>query len=308
MTKSLKNREGLAKQIRFKYDDFYKNLIGRFFWNLLDMVLPDLYTDADTNRDYEFLDKEFSDILNAGDPKILNNPRFADYVIKVPMKNGGEEWLILHAEIQGKKGGDLPTRMYHYKSLIFAHYMREPVALAIITDKRPFCEASSYSHSRYGTKTVYEYNNLVIMDLDDDYLLSSSNPLALAFYAAKSALRAKKEYEKYNYLYTLAGLLAKRGWSMNDKRDLLLYIERILNLKDITLIKQYWDYRQQLDKEGKIVYEYFLKDIEEEMAEQRGMERGKEEMARNLLAKGISPDIIAQSAGLPVEKIQNLMI
>jgi predicted transposase/invertase (TIGR01784 family) len=45
--------------------------------------------------------------------------------------------------------------------------------------------------------------------------------------------------------------------------------------------------------------------------EQRGMEKGEEkgklELARNLLARGISPDIIAESAGLPQEKIRKLM-
>ena len=41
--------------------------------------------------------------------------------------------------------------------------------------------------------------------------------------------------------------------------------------------------------------------------EQRGMEKGIEKMARNLLANGIPPDIIAKSAGLPVEKIQGLV-
>ena len=235
------------------------------------------------------------------------------------MKNGDEKWLILHAEIQGKGGGDLPSRMRHYESLIFAHYRKEPVALAIITDKRPLKEASSYSYSHYGTRLVYEYNNLVIMDLDDDYLLSSNNPIALAFYAAKSALRAKKEYERYNYLYTLAGLLANRGWNINDKRDLLLYIEQILNLKEETLIKQYWDYRQQLDKEGMIMYEHFLKKAEKEMAKQEGIEIGIEigvgkgeekkarEIAKNLLANGYPPDIIAQSAGLPIEQVHALM-
>jgi predicted transposase/invertase (TIGR01784 family) len=43
---------------------------------------------------------------------------------------------------------------------------------------------------------------------------------------------------------------------------------------------------------------------------EKGIEKGKEEMAekmaRNLLSKGISPDVIAQSAGMPVEKIQAL--
>ena len=153
------------------------------------------------------------------------------------------------------------------------------------------------------------------MNLDDEELLSSSNPIALAFYAAKSALRVKEELQRYNYLHTLAGLLAERGWSMKDKRDLLLFIERIINLKDKVLKKQYWEFRQQLDREGKIVYEHFLKDVEEEVVEQRGFEKGfengfengKEEMARNLLAKGISPDIIAESAGWSVERVRTLV-
>jgi predicted transposase/invertase (TIGR01784 family) len=38
-----------------------------------------------------------------------------------------------------------------------------------------------------------------------------------------------------------------------------------------------------------------------------GTEKGKEEMARNLIASGISPDIIAKSAGLPLERIQSLV-
>jgi predicted transposase/invertase (TIGR01784 family) len=39
---------------------------------------------------------------------------------------------------------------------------------------------------------------------------------------------------------------------------------------------------------------------------EEGIEKGKEEMAKNLLLNGVPPDIIAQSAGLPLEKIQTL--
>jgi hypothetical protein len=38
-----------------------------------------------------------------------------------------------------------------------------------------------------------------------------------------------------------------------------------------------------------------------------GRAEGKEEMARSLLASGVSPDLIAKSAGLPVERIRALM-
>jgi predicted transposase/invertase (TIGR01784 family) len=39
----------------------------------------------------------------------------------------------------------------------------------------------------------------------------------------------------------------------------------------------------------------------------KGIEKGKLEVARNLLARGISPDIIAESAGVSLDQIQGLM-
>ena len=38
-----------------------------------------------------------------------------------------------------------------------------------------------------------------------------------------------------------------------------------------------------------------------------GKEEGKEEMVRNLLAKGFSPEIIAESASWPLERVQHLL-
>ena len=151
-------------QDRFDHDGLWKDLIDRFFWYLLEMVLPELYKDADTNKNYTFLDKEFRDVLNTADPQIHTSPHFADYVIDVPLKNGASEVVILHVEVQGQGGGDLSVRMYHYKCLIFAHYGRDPIALAIITDKRPENETPHYSCSRYGTKSFYGYNRLVLAD------------------------------------------------------------------------------------------------------------------------------------------------
>jgi hypothetical protein len=56
------------------------------------------------------------------------------------------------------------------------------------------------------------------------------------------------------------------------------------------------------------MYENFLKDIEEEMAEQRGMEKAKEEMVKNLLARGdYSPEVISEIAKFPVERVRTLI-
>jgi predicted transposase/invertase (TIGR01784 family) len=235
--------------------------------------------------------------------------------MKVPLKDGSEEWVLLHIEVQGRQGGNLAERINHYRCLIYAHYRREPVALAIITDKRPVDEPSYYSHSRFGTEIIYRYSNLVLSELNDDELVSSDNPTDLVLYAAKFALRAKEELQKFNFLRKAVELLDERGWSLNDKRDLLLFTERIINIKDEGLIRQYREFLEQHSKEGKAMYvPLILRDSAAEI-EQRGREEGREEgklegkleVARNLLANGVSPDIIAKSADLPLEKVRALM-
>ena len=305
----------------FDYDGFYKDLIDRFLYQLLKRAIPELYEKADITKAPALLDKEFRDILNTGDRTIRKSPHFADLVFKVPLLDGNDAWILFHVEAQhGTGGGNIAERMFHYACLIFAHYRKNPVALAIITQGRRK-EERFYCHSHFGTKSVYEYNNLVLAELDDEELKASDNPIDLALYAAKCALKARtgastrEELQKFNYLYALLDLLAERGWSREDKRDLLLFLERIIDLQDKELEKRYIEHRTQLNKEAKIVYIPLgerelakqLKDEGKAEGMEQGMAKGKEEMARSLLANGISPDIIAQSAGLPVEQIRALI-
>ena len=301
------NEDISDKRGKFDYDGFWKDLIERFCYPLLQRAIPELYEKADIEIKPRLLDTVFRDILNTGDPEIRIRPHYADLVLEVPLKDGGESWVLLHvAAQQGHGGGNLAERMNHYRCLIYAHHRREPVALAIIAGAQRKDERF-YTHSHFGTEIVYRYNNLVLADLDDADLQTSDNAIDLALYAAKCALRAKEEVQKYKFLRTLTDLLTERGWNREDKSELVLFIVRIINLEDKELQEQYWEYRQQLDREGKLMYEPFLKQVEERMAERRGMEKGKEEVAKNLLANGISPDIVAKSTGFPEERIRTLI-
>jgi predicted transposase YdaD len=298
------------KQENADQDGFWKELVKRFCYSLIKRAIPELYEKVDLEKEPRPLDKEFTDVVNIGNPNFRVPPHFADLVFEVPLKDGSNTWIIFHVEAQGPKGGNLPERMNHYRCYIYAHYRREPVALAIITGGRRK-EERFYAHSHFGTEITYRYNNLILADLDDAELQASDNPIDLALYSARCALKAKEELQKYKYLRTLLDLLAERGWSMGDKRDLLLFLEWIIDLKDKELEKQYTEYRDKLCKEGKIVY---IPLGERELAkeiEQRGIALGKEEMAReaakNLLANGVSPDVIAQSFGLPVERVRTLV-
>ena len=307
VTSDLSKEDSSEKREYYDYDAFWKDLIKRFFYDLLKRAVPDLYEKSDTTKEVSFLDTEFTDILNTGDPQIHKSAHYADFVIKVPLKNEGVAWILLHIEAQGPQGGNLAERMNNYRCLIYAHYRVEPVALAIITGGH-LKEERFYSHSHFGTEIVYRYNNLVLEDLDDGKLQASDNPIDLALYAAKCASKAKEEIQKYKYLRTLTDLLTERGWDRDENHNLILFIIRIVNLKDKMLQRQYWEYRQQLDKEGKLMYEPFLKEVEERVAEERGEEGKAREIAKKLLVKGdYSPEVISEIAGLPVERVRTLM-
>jgi predicted transposase/invertase (TIGR01784 family) len=231
--------------------------------------------------------------------------------LEVPLIGGDTEWVILHIEAQGPKGGNLAVRMRTYEALIFVHFQREPVALVIITHKRPANEPAYYSHKRFGTESVYKYNNLTLWELDDDELLTSDNPIDLVLYAAKFALETKKEPQKFDFLRKTVGLLNERGWSMEDKRDLLLFVERIVNMKDETLITQYREVLEQENKEGKAMYiPLIMRDSADQIRDEgrkEGRDEGKKDMAKGLLARGVPPDIIAESAELPLDTVKALM-
>ena len=68
-----------------------------------------------------------------------------------------------------------------------------PVALAILTDKRPSTETpGKFEFSEYGTKLLYKYNLFEVYDQDDDKLLNSDNPFDSFIYAAKRLHEQRK--------------------------------------------------------------------------------------------------------------------
>ena len=272
----------------FDYDGFWKDLIERFFGPFLSRALPELHADADLSQDPRFLDKEFRDLLQTSDLELHRSPRFADYLLDVPLKNGGDAWVLLHIEVQGSGGGDLPFRMAHYRSMIFDHYLREPVALALLTGSRPQGEARVYESSLYGTSIRYCYNCLDISALNEGELLDSDNPFDLALCAAKRAVLSRgKERQKYRYLRELTHLLFRKGWPLGDRRDLLLFLARIIALNDETLRGEFTTMLRGMEGEDEMPVVTFIEKYYRDLYLDEGMKKGLEEGMERGLEKGL---------------------
>ncbi|GHV43770.1 hypothetical protein FACS1894187_26000 [Synergistales bacterium] len=88
---------------------------------------------------------------------------------------------------------------------------------------------------------------------------------------------------------------------------LLLFTERIVNIKDEALVTKYSEILRQYKEEGKNMYiPIALRDQADDLLA-RGRKEGRLEVARNLLTNGIPTDIIVKSTGLPLDQVQSMM-
>jgi len=141
-------------------DLLWKAIIEDFIVEIIDYFYPELEKSRDKRKRIEFLDK-FLKTLN---PEGVEGNRRADLLVKVPLKNGKDKWILLHIEVQGYQDTNLARRMftYYYRSL---DKFGVPVeALVIFTDTNKKYRPDTYEYEGMKTKCVYQYNIFKLAD------------------------------------------------------------------------------------------------------------------------------------------------
>ena len=292
------------------YDSIWKDFIGEFWRDILKRFMPDLYDEADLNREPENLDKELRDLL----PEEPKAPvRYVDTLMKIFLKDGGDEWVLFHIEVQGRGGENISRRMFRYYCLIFTHHDVNPAALAILTAKRPKSEGESgiYKAGIFGTKIEYRYNVIKAYELDDDELKAGDSIVDLFVYSVKIAAKYRKSNEKkLGYMKIIVGLLIEKGWKKFIRRRFIIYLERVMHLSST-------DYRlkfrkaayEALEEGGKNVrYKTVTEEIFEEGIEQ-GIEQGRNEVIRSFMELGVLTDEqIASALKMTIDAIKSMRL
>ena len=168
-----------------QFDSLWKSLIEDLFPEFLRFFYRDADKIFDLRAKFEFLDKELEKLY----PDQEKSPglRFVDKLVKVKLKSGGEQWILVHIEVQGYADKHFPQRMFTYFYRILDRYRHPVTAVAIFTGingKTPNC----YKLDIAGTKLEYRYNTYRVIDQPEEALKASHNPFALIVLAAKTAL------------------------------------------------------------------------------------------------------------------------
>ena len=222
----------------YDFDGIWKDFVHDFWQIILRDCIPDLYDDADLEREAEFLDKEMHEIsqqLDGESNAVSNSKWYVDNLLKIYLKDGREEWVLLHIEIQGRGGEMISLRMFRYSCMIFLRYGRQPVALAILTAKRPKREGEPgvYRSAMFGTKTEYSYNTLMAYDFSDEELLASDSPVHLFIYAVKIASKYRRSDEKkFEYMRKILKVLVERNWDIGTRRKFVMFLEYAMRLRN----------------------------------------------------------------------------
>jgi hypothetical protein len=145
-----------------------------------------------------YLDKELAAL--EPEAKKKSGVRFVDNLVKVFRKDGGEEWVLVHVEVQditkAEDRPNFPERMFRYFYRSFDRHQKPITAIAIFCGPDGKLFGSSYKYEFMNTRLQYDYNTLSVLDYPDKELAESKNPFAWVVLTAKKALLMGKGLDK----------------------------------------------------------------------------------------------------------------
>jgi len=157
---------GKKKTDAAQYDAAWKEALQLYFREFLAFFFPAVETDINWDRGLEFLDKEFHQIVQ-GLLKEKYQSRSVDKLVRVHRKNGKEELVLVHVEIQSQKTGDFCERMYLYNSLIYRRYGQKVASFAVLADSDASWRPDHFGYQLWGSEVRLSFPMVKLIDYRD---------------------------------------------------------------------------------------------------------------------------------------------
>ena len=118
----------------------WKDAPERYLPDFLVWFFPATHADIAWGHGCRFLDKELQKVVRDAELR----RRWADKLVRVTTRDGGEDWLLVHLEIQGQREADFARRTFSYNYRLFDRCARCQTVLGLLQySKRPAGALSS---------------------------------------------------------------------------------------------------------------------------------------------------------------------
>ena len=255
------------------FDEAWKKVIERFFPQLLRFFVPNLYEDVDFSKGFSFLDKEMEQLSI----RSVKGAKYVDKLVKVYLKDGKEQWILVHIEVQGYSDKDFSLRMFRYFYKVFERYGKRVVSLAILTGTERIPEEGRFELKTYGSGVDFRYLTFRLMAYDREELEKSDNPIALVVLACQERERARRKGERFNVKLYLIRKLYERGYGRDEIIALFEFIDWVIQLND-EQERQLWEKIEEIEEVKRMPYITSVERFGMEKGVEKGVQQGFMEM------------------------------
>ena len=268
----------LKKQTKADYDGAWKEALDRYLREVLMLCFPAIAKEIDWETPLEFLDKELEAVVRDAD---LGKQR-VDKLVKVRLRDGKTQWILLHVEIASQAYVDLGRTMYQYHHRLTDRFGQPVLSVAVLADDQRKWRPSFYKEDLLGCRLHFKFPICKLSDLGRRWaaLEGCNNPAAIVIMAHLRALQTQADMpRRAQHAWDLMRLAHERGFERKDVLELVRLIDWLMTLPSdlkLALREQVLDYEEQNAMVHLSSFEIFSR--------QEGLEEGRQEARKNMAA------------------------
>ena len=257
-----------------QYDSPWKEAIESAFPEFMEFFFPDIAALIDWSRGYEFLEQELRQIVRDAD----TGQRRVDKLVKVFRRDGAEDFVYLHLEIQGGSEAVFGKRMFTYNYRLFDRYDRPIASLALLADESPDWRPGEYTHEVLGCRHRFEFPMVKLLDfsMEEEALLAHPNPFAWVTAAHRMTRATRGDAERrYQAKRALVRVLYRKGWERRRIIEWLAILDWMMRLPE-ELDKRLWQEISEIEEEQRMRYVTSFERFYQEEWKEKGLKEGLE--------------------------------
>ncbi|MEO0933805.1 MAG: cytosolic protein [Cyanobacteria bacterium J06641_2] len=212
-----------------EYDSPWKEIIQLYFEDFMLFFFPQVHSQIDWSRGFEFLDQELQQVVR--DAEL--GKRLVDKLVKVYRISGEEIWVLVHIEIQSQEEGKFPERMFVYNYRIFDRYKRPVASLAVLADSSSTWRPNQFGYELFGCTVDFRFPVVKLVDYQQrlSELEESRNPFSTVVLAHLAALQTRdNRVERKAQKLALVRRLYEKEFSREQVLNLFAFLDWMLTL------------------------------------------------------------------------------
>ena len=227
-------------------DDLWKGIIEELPEFFIRYFFPKQAELVDFSEPIAVLNTELRKVKHL----VAKGKKHADSLLRIKLKDGSKQLMLIHVEVQGYHDPAFPARMYEYYKRIEDKFGLPLTSLAVFTDARKEYHKSLHRKECWGTSMEFRYQVFDVHATDEEAIVKGheSNPFAYVMLAAKKKLTLKEDVQRVNWKLAIYRELLSAKFEQEIIRSVWFFVENYVNLKNENNVKEYEEKKDKIDE------------------------------------------------------------